>query len=230
MLDRPRKQVNRIRKAAKRSVERSAAGGRTLYLAPVVRQILTLFARDRDRIQTIGRAASSALRIHESMQKKPLAGIGTVADALKLSIPTVTVALNRLVRLGIAKEVTGKRRARLFGYSRYLNTLKEQNRFRSRGGCLSPTDSVASRTLTLTNSSGSGTRTGQSRTLFDDVRTAFRNSRPPRTPPPLPTRCLQPEGRASGSIRYHPRSRARTDPCRPRMVLRTRAPVSPWTC
>ena len=85
--------------------------------AEAAKQILTLFAKDRDRIQAIGRAASSALRVHEYMQKKPLVGIGTLADALKLSIPTVTLSLNHLVRLGIAKEVTGKRRARLFGYS-----------------------------------------------------------------------------------------------------------------
>jgi Fic family protein len=89
------------------------------------KQILTLFAKDRDRIQSIGRAASSALRVHEYLQKKPLVGIGVVAEELKLSIPTVTVALDHLVRLGIAKEVTGKRRARVFGYSRYLKILSE---------------------------------------------------------------------------------------------------------
>jgi Fic family protein len=93
--------------------------------ADAAKQILTLFAKDRDRIQTIGRAASSALRVHQYMQKKPLAGIGAVSDELKLSIPTVTVALDHLVRLGIAKEVTGKRRARVFGYSRYLKILSE---------------------------------------------------------------------------------------------------------
>ena len=93
--------------------------------AESAKQILTLFAKDRDRIQTIGRAASSALRVHEYMQKKPLVGIGVVAEELKLSIPTVTVALDHLVRLGIAKEVTGKRRARVFGYSRYLKILSE---------------------------------------------------------------------------------------------------------
>jgi Fic family protein len=49
-----------------------------------------------------------------------MVGIGALADALHLSIPTVTGALNHLVRLGIAKEVTGKPRARLFGYSRHL--------------------------------------------------------------------------------------------------------------
>ena len=93
--------------------------------AEAAKQILTLFAKDRDRIQKIGRAASSALRVHEYMQKKPLVGIGAVADELKLSIPTVTAALDHLVRVGIAKEVTGKRRARVFGYSRYLKILTE---------------------------------------------------------------------------------------------------------
>jgi hypothetical protein len=93
--------------------------------AEAAKRILTLFAKDRDRIQTIGRAATSALRVHEHMQKKPLVGIGTVAEELKLSVPTVTVALYHLVRLGIAKEVTGKRRARIFGYSRYLKILSE---------------------------------------------------------------------------------------------------------
>jgi Fic family protein len=93
--------------------------------AEAAKQILTLFAKDRDRIQTIGRAASSALRVHEYLQKKPLVGIGVVAKELKLSIPTVTVAFDHLVHLGIAKEVTGKRRARVFGYSRYLKILSE---------------------------------------------------------------------------------------------------------
>ena len=93
--------------------------------ADAAKQILTLFAKDRDRIQKIGRAASSALRVHEYMQRKPLVGIGAVADELKLSIPTVTVALDHLVRLGIAKEVTGKRRDRVFGYSRYLKILSQ---------------------------------------------------------------------------------------------------------
>ena len=93
--------------------------------ADAAKQILNLFAKDRERIQGLGRAASSALRVHEYMQRKPLAAIGALADALKLSIPTVTIALDHLVRLGIAREVTGRRRARIFGYSRYLKILSE---------------------------------------------------------------------------------------------------------
>jgi Fic family protein len=93
--------------------------------ADSAKQILTLFAKDRERIQTIGRAASAALRVDEYMQKKPLVSIGAVANELRLSIPTETAALDHLVRLGIVKEVTGKRRARVFGYSRYLKMLSE---------------------------------------------------------------------------------------------------------
>jgi Fic family protein len=59
------------------------------------------------------------------MQRKPIANIAATAKALKLSIPTVTVALNHLVRIGIVEEVTGKRRDRLFTYSRYFNIVSE---------------------------------------------------------------------------------------------------------
>lgn len=51
--------------------------------------------------------------------------IGAAPEELKLSVPTVTVAMDRLARLGTAKEVTGRRRARVFGYSRYLKILSE---------------------------------------------------------------------------------------------------------
>jgi len=37
-----------------------------------------------------------------------------------LSVPTVTLALERLSELGIAKEMTGGRRNRVFSYSKYL--------------------------------------------------------------------------------------------------------------
>jgi len=77
--------------------------------ADAPKQILTLFAKDRDRIRCLGRAASSALRVHEFMQRKPLVAIGALAEALKLSIHTVTIALDHLVRLGITREVTGRR-------------------------------------------------------------------------------------------------------------------------
>jgi len=93
--------------------------------AETAMRILRLFAADRKKIQPLGRSAASALRVHEYMQCKPMASINTTARALKLSVPTVTTALHHLVRIGIVKEVTGKRRDRLFTYSRYFNIVSE---------------------------------------------------------------------------------------------------------
>jgi Fic family protein len=88
-------------------------------------QILHQFESDRKKIQTLGRKASSALRVHEYMQANPLIKIGPTALALKLSVPTVTSVLECLAKLKIAKESTGKRRDRLFAYPRYLQILSE---------------------------------------------------------------------------------------------------------
>lgn len=93
--------------------------------AETATRILRLFSTDRQKIQRLGRSSSSALRVHEYMQRKPIANIAAIAKALKLSIPTVTVALNHLVRIGIVEEVTGKRRDRLFTYSRYFNIVSK---------------------------------------------------------------------------------------------------------
>jgi Fic family protein len=59
------------------------------------------------------------------MQRKPIANIRVMAKALKLSVPTTTVALNHLVRIGVVDEVTGKRRDRVFTYSRFFNIVSK---------------------------------------------------------------------------------------------------------
>jgi len=93
--------------------------------ADTAERTLRLFAGDRKKIEQLGRAASSARRVHELMQRNPYIRIRTAARALKLTIPTVTSALNHLVRVGIVKEVSGKRRDRLFAYSRHVKVVSE---------------------------------------------------------------------------------------------------------
>jgi cell filamentation protein, protein adenylyltransferase len=93
--------------------------------ADTAEHTLKLFGKDRRKIEKLGRAAESALRVQELMQTNPFVRIRTAALALKLTVPTVTSALNHLVRLGIVKEVSGKQRDRLFAYARYLNMVSE---------------------------------------------------------------------------------------------------------
>ena len=86
-------------------------------------ELLSLFAEDRKRIQALGRPASSALRLHELLQKRPLIKIGAAAEKLELSIPTVTAAVRHLANLGIVREMTGRQRGRIFAYERYLQVV-----------------------------------------------------------------------------------------------------------
>jgi Fic family protein len=86
--------------------------------ADTAERTLRLFAKDKAKIQKLGRAAPSALRLHEFLQTSPYIRIGIAAKALHLSIPTITSAVNHLMHLGIVKEISGKHRDRLFAYSR----------------------------------------------------------------------------------------------------------------
>lgn len=89
------------------------------------RRLLSLFERDRRRIEIIGRAAGSTLRLHNFMQKKPLFSISRAAEELRIAAPTITSALKHLEKLGIVQEVTGRLRDRLFVYGEYLSILNE---------------------------------------------------------------------------------------------------------
>jgi Fic family protein len=89
-------------------------------VSKAVKRSLALFAADRKNITALGRASSSALRVQEYMQKRPVANIGAISKTLCISVPTVTASLQHLSGLGITKEMTGGRRNRVFSYTKYL--------------------------------------------------------------------------------------------------------------
>lgn len=93
--------------------------------AETARRILALFATDRTRIEGLGRAAASTLRLHQLLQRKPLITIPMAARTLDLSQPTITNAIEHLTALEIVREVTGRQRGRAFVYSAYLAILDE---------------------------------------------------------------------------------------------------------
>ena len=88
-------------------------------------RLVHLFEEDRKKIQNIGKAAGSALRVHHSYQQKPIATIASLSEITSLSVPAVTNALKHLENLGIVEEVTGKKSSRQFAYIRYINILNE---------------------------------------------------------------------------------------------------------
>ena len=93
--------------------------------ADTAKQILELFDADRQKIESLGRPATSALRVHQQMQSKPILSVPSAADALNLSAPTIRKSINHLIDLAIVREITGKQRDRLFVYSGYLDILNQ---------------------------------------------------------------------------------------------------------
>lgn len=80
---------------------------------------------DRDRIVRLGRGAGSAALVHHTLQSVPICTIARMAEKAKLTLPTVAKALEVLVEAGIVKEVTGKKRNRIYRYDGYMKILNE---------------------------------------------------------------------------------------------------------
>jgi hypothetical protein len=73
----------------------------------------------------VGRAAASTLRVHQYAQTRPIFSIASAAEQTGTTFPTVAGVVAHLGRLGIIREITGKRRHRLFADGGYLDILNE---------------------------------------------------------------------------------------------------------
>jgi Fic family protein len=94
--------------------------------ADTARALMNLAAADEKRIQAIGKAAGSALRVHRLLQAQPLISIASATRQLNLTFPTVTTSLQHLQKLGIVRETTGGKYGRLYGYDQYLKLLNAE--------------------------------------------------------------------------------------------------------
>ena len=93
----------------------------------VARHLSEMFAADRAAIERLGgRAAGSALRMHEALKTQPILSLPEASRRTTLSFPAVASAMERLVAMGIAREITGRHRGRLFVYRQYVALLSEE--------------------------------------------------------------------------------------------------------
>jgi Fic family protein len=89
------------------------------------RRLLALFQQDEQKIQYLGRRASTALRVYRIFCERPLVTLNQICERTGLSFPTVSKAVEALVEAGILREITGQKRNRVFAYEKYLNILNE---------------------------------------------------------------------------------------------------------
>jgi len=101
-------------------VERTAGGA-----VVTARRLVELFDADTRRIQQTGRAAANALRVLAALRQRPVLTLKYLRNAHGLTFPTASKAMHALIAAGIARELTGQRRNRVFVYDAYLAILNE---------------------------------------------------------------------------------------------------------
>jgi Fic family protein len=88
-------------------------------------RLLELFRSDEAKLSGLGRSGPSVRQVFAALCRRPLNSIGQLSAACDLSFPTTSKSLEALVKLGIAREITGGQRNRLFAYDAYLAVLSE---------------------------------------------------------------------------------------------------------
>lgn len=99
--------------------------GSATQAAATAKRLLELASADGLRIAGLGRAAVSAVVLHQALQHKPIATAASLSAATGLTPATVNKALAHLERIGMVTELTRKQRGRVFSYTRYADILNE---------------------------------------------------------------------------------------------------------
>ena len=92
-----------------------------------VGKLLSLFDLDRAAIEKSGKRVNSTLRVHEALKEQVILSISEASERTGLTFATTSKGMEQLMEQGILREITGKRRGRLFAYDKYLAILNEGN-------------------------------------------------------------------------------------------------------
>ncbi|GAB5604170.1 Fic family protein [Sideroxyarcus sp. TK5] len=101
-------------------VEQTAQGA-----VQTAQRLVAQFGQDSQRIQQSGRGAANALRMLHALRSHPVSTIKLLSTEAGISFPTASKVMQALIELGIARELTGQRRNRVFVYDAYLAILNE---------------------------------------------------------------------------------------------------------
>ena len=89
------------------------------------KRLLSLFNHDEQRVRKAQGKTPAALLVFSALCKRPLVSIKELCRQTGLSFHTANKAIQKLKQVGIVREITGKRRNRIFAYQAYLDILNE---------------------------------------------------------------------------------------------------------
>ncbi len=86
-------------------------------------EVASLLASDRKRLLQSLKAGPTSYRLFEMLPVMPRFTIEHVRQRLGTSFPAATAAVKVLVDLGIAVEMTGQKKNRIYSYQAYVELL-----------------------------------------------------------------------------------------------------------
>jgi Fic family protein len=76
------------------------------------------------KISTLKKASATAIRLLDLLYSQPLVSVPSVAKKLKVTAPAARKAINNLEKLKILKEISGKKRDRVYLYEPYFSIIE----------------------------------------------------------------------------------------------------------
>jgi len=90
------------------------------------RRILALRERRREQItQSFGRTAGNGLKVLEQLFRTPIISVKKVQTITNTEFPAANQLVQRLIQLGVLKEITGQARNRQFRFEEYVQLFAE---------------------------------------------------------------------------------------------------------
>lgn len=81
--------------------------------------------RNTEKIQKLGRASATALKVFHYLEQNPIIDTSKTAQDLGISFSTTSGAIRRLKEQGILVQTNNANRNRVFSYEEYLNLLRK---------------------------------------------------------------------------------------------------------
>lgn len=83
--------------------------------------------KDSATLQAQGRVASTLTKLHQGFLQRPIATAAWLKENTGLAPATIQTGLQRLEKLGVVEELTGRQRDRVYAYKDYIAILNQGN-------------------------------------------------------------------------------------------------------
>ena len=97
-----------------------------LQAVDTAQKLVNLAAHNRNKINDLGRISGSIHRVFVGFLERPIATSNWLNDRTQLTPATINTCLRQLEQIGIVKELTGRKRNRLYGYMEYISIMNKE--------------------------------------------------------------------------------------------------------